>query len=333
MQKTFFTLMISVFLLLPFMGQAAPNPQVEKFTDRAYAGWNQLVVCPDSSAVYYIGPDAKRYVFPNSKTFFTYYPDFSDVLNVSCTDLSQFPLAGTVTYNPGTRYVKFETTNTVYAVEPGGVLRAIPNEEWMQVFVGDDWNKRIDDVSDSFYGTYTIGEPLDIREIPNGMTAKDPTTGIWYYFVDGQPKSLEGISFAFRNNGHFRNFTRLKNQAPIFYERVEPALKNGTRIGSDFESKLGTPWFWDTDVAWVEESEFPRAVLYKDASELTLKPGSLMVDYYGQTKMIYPNLDNWVTTNPSQRLVTDPATGQMYVENPDDGRFYAEGTDDIFPSE
>lgn len=270
-------LLVCVFLFVPLAAMAALNPQVENFTERTYAGWNQLVVCSDSSAVYYIGMDAKRYVFPNSKTFFTYYPDFSGVLSVRCEDLNQFPLAGIVTYNPGTRYVKFATENTVYAVEPGGVLRAIPNEYWMEVFVGTDWNEYIDDVSDAFYTSYKIGQPLALLEIPNGMTAKDPTTGIWYYFVDGQPKSLEGISFAFRDNGHFRNFTRTKDQASKFYERVEPALKNGTRIGSDYEIKLGTPWFWDNTSTWVDEDDFPKMFLNHDPDAAMFSLGDLPV--------------------------------------------------------
>ncbi|MFH2062599.1 MAG: hypothetical protein ABIJ46_00385 [bacterium] len=256
---------LAVLALLPMAASAALNPQVNRFSERTYAYWDQLVTCSDSPAVYYIGPDAKRYAFPNDKAFFTYYPDFSDVRQVHCADLADFPLGGLVTYNPGTRYVKFQTQDTVYAVEPGGVLRAVPDEIWMDIFVGPGWNQMIDDVSDAFYSTYTMGEPLEPLEIPDGMTAKDPTSGIWYYFVDGQPQSLDGISFAFRANDHFSNFTRLKSQAPRFYERVEPALQLASRIESRYELRMGTPWFWgensDTST-WVDEDHFPRVRLY-----------------------------------------------------------------------
>ena len=109
------------------------------------------------------------------------------------------------------------------------------------------------------------------------MTAQDPETNIWYYFVDGQPKSLEGISFAFKDNGNFRNFTRLKNQAPRFYERVEPALKNGTRINSTEEIKLGSPWFWNDTNTWVDENSFPLMKLYSNPEPLNYSLGNLPV--------------------------------------------------------
>jgi hypothetical protein len=254
-------------LCIPFATSAALNPPVETFSDRTYAYWGQLVRCADNSAVYYIGPDAKRYVFPNDRTYMTYYPDFDDVRHVFCSDLARFPLGGVVTYNPGTRYVKFATDPTVYAVEPGGVLRAVPDERWMEVFVGADWNQHIDDVSDAFYPTYSFGEPLDLLEISDGMTARDPDTGVWYYFVDGQPKSLDGISFAFKKNGHFRNFTRTIDVAPEFYERAGPALRVGTRIESENEIKMGSPWFWEDTASWVNEDDFPRVVLSEEPVE------------------------------------------------------------------
>lgn len=259
-----FSLAFLGILFLPLAAKAALNPPVYTFSDRIYAHGGQLIRCADSSAVYYIGPDAKRYTFPNAKTFLTYYPDFDHVRHVLCSDLSQFTLGGVVTYNPGTRFVKFVTDPTVYAVEPGGVLRAVPDETWMEIFVGEDWNKQIDDVSDAFRPTYAIGEPLDLLEIPDGMTAKDPDTGIWYYFVDGQPKSLDGISFAFAQNGHFRNFTRTKDVAPAFYGRVGPAMKDGTRIASEDKIKMGLPWFWEDTSSWVEEDDFPRVALHRE---------------------------------------------------------------------
>lgn len=300
MKNLFVLLALVAVTATPFDAQAALNPQVDRFSQRTNVFWNQLVVCADSPAVYYIGPDAKRYAFPNDKAYFSYYPDFADVRSINCSDLAKFSLGGLVTYNPGTRFVKFESMNTVYAVEPGGHLRAIPNEEWMEIFVGSDWNKHIDDISDAFFTSYDIGQPLAIREIPDGMTARDPDSGIWYYFVDGQPKSLEGISFAFKGNGHFRNFTRLKSHAPYFYERVGPALKLGTRIGSEEEIKLGTPWFWSDTSTWVQEDQFPVVRL----------GGGNGSDH--EPTIVYNNFSAWLPLDWESRSV---GTGRWEVAN------------------
>ena len=56
--------------------------------------------------------------------------------------------------------VKFVTANTVYAVGRGGVLRPIASETAAAAIYGTDWNKKIDDVSDAFYGNYTFGSSV-----------------------------------------------------------------------------------------------------------------------------------------------------------------------------
>lgn len=45
------------------------------------AGADDLVKCPDFPAVYYVGDDGARYVFPNENIYFSWYPDFSDTVN------------------------------------------------------------------------------------------------------------------------------------------------------------------------------------------------------------------------------------------------------------
>ena len=66
-------------------------------------------------AVYYLGADGKRYVFPNQPTYNTWYPDFSGVQIVSSTEMSSYPIGGNVTYRPGVKLVKINTDPKVYA--------------------------------------------------------------------------------------------------------------------------------------------------------------------------------------------------------------------------
>ena len=46
------------------------------------------------SAVYYYGGDGKRYVFPNSQTYFTWYADFSTVMTITDAELASMPIGG-----------------------------------------------------------------------------------------------------------------------------------------------------------------------------------------------------------------------------------------------
>ena len=128
-------------------------------------------------AVYYRGLDGKRHAFPNSKVYFTWYQDFSSVTEISADEMSALPLGRQVTYRPGIRLVKFATLNNVYAVARGGKLRWIKTEAAAKELYGDDWNKKIDDISDAFYLDYTFGADVNVAGdfSPSGETAAATT--------------------------------------------------------------------------------------------------------------------------------------------------------------
>lgn len=132
-----------------------------------------LIKCPDFSSVYYLAEDGGRYVFQNEKSYLTWYEDFSEVKTISCDDLSALPLAGVVHYQPGTRLLKLQTNPTVYYVEPNGVLRAITSENQAKNLFGDDWADRVDDLPDSFFPQYEVGEALKEGELPDGLLLED----------------------------------------------------------------------------------------------------------------------------------------------------------------
>jgi hypothetical protein len=111
-------------------------------------------------AVYYCGADGKRYVFVNDKAYFTWYSYFSNVTTVTDAALALIPIGGNVTYRPGTRMVKIQSDPRVYVVSRGGVLRTIPDEATAHALFGPQWNKMIDDISDSFFVNYTVGAPV-----------------------------------------------------------------------------------------------------------------------------------------------------------------------------
>ncbi len=122
------------------------------------------LVCPDGAAadhpckaVYYFGSDNKRHAFPNSKVYFTWYTDFGAVVEISATQMSAMALGKNVAYRPGTRMVKFTTDPKVYAVGAHGNLRWVSSEAVAVTLYGSAWNKKIDDIADTFYTDYTFG--------------------------------------------------------------------------------------------------------------------------------------------------------------------------------
>lgn len=138
-----------------------------------------LIKGPGKNAtVYYLAEDGKRYVFPNQQTFATWFSDFSDVQSVSSADLTAFPLGGNVTYRPGIKMVKITTDPKVYAVGDNGELRWITSENLATALYGSDWNRKIDDVPDSFFVNYHVGAPIYAATDFNPQTESDDADSI-----------------------------------------------------------------------------------------------------------------------------------------------------------
>jgi len=108
-------------------------------------------------AVYYLGSDGKRYVFPNEKTYKTWYSDFSSVKTVSDAKLASYPIGGNVTYKPGAKMVKITTDPDVYAVDANGKLRLITSEAVAKAIYGVNWARLVEDIPDAFFINYTTG--------------------------------------------------------------------------------------------------------------------------------------------------------------------------------
>ena len=111
-------------------------------------------------AVYYVGNNGKRYVFPNEKTYKTWYQDFSGVQVVSADKLASFPIGGNVTYRPGVKLVKINTDPKVYAVSAKGTLRWLQTADVAQTLYGANWAALVDDVADSFFVNYMTGSDI-----------------------------------------------------------------------------------------------------------------------------------------------------------------------------
>ena len=145
------------------------------------------------SAVYYYGEDGFRYVFPNDKTYFTWYDNFDNVKWLSDSDMSSVQIGGNVTYKPGVRMIKINSDNKVYVVGKGGYIQAIPSEEVAEELYGSNWNQQIDDVSDGFFSNYTMGSAL---EFASQYDAAAEEASAWSISSD---KSLESYTEVYLN--------------------------------------------------------------------------------------------------------------------------------------
>jgi len=140
---------------LPMAVGAAVSGDLIKLQCATGAGVND-----PCKAVYYLGANAKRYVFPDEKTYKTWYPDFSGVMTVSSTEMSSYAIGGNVTYRPGVKMVKITTDPKVYAVSANGTLNWVTTGEIAEALYGATWNKMVQDVPDAFFVNYTVGSDI-----------------------------------------------------------------------------------------------------------------------------------------------------------------------------
>ena len=130
------------------------------------------------SAVYYYGADGLRYVFPNSKTYFTWYSNFDTVKFLSDADLGTIQIGGNVTYKPGVTMLKIDSDLKTYAVDANGTLRHVSSEAIAINLYGSTWNQNVHDIPDSFFGNYRIGSPISSDADFNPSVATATATGI-----------------------------------------------------------------------------------------------------------------------------------------------------------
>lgn len=116
-----------------------------------------LIRTVDYPAVYYCGADGKRYVFPNSQTYDTWYKDFSTIKTITSEELAHIQIGGNVTYRPGVKLVKITTDPKVYAVDLHGTLRWVSTSAIAASLYGSTWAKKVDDIPDAFFANYKVG--------------------------------------------------------------------------------------------------------------------------------------------------------------------------------
>ena len=150
--------------------------------------------------VYYYGFDGLRHPFPNVHVFFSWYPNFKSVKKVKDTQLSAVPLGQIVTMRPGTYLIKFQTDPKVYAVEPGGVLRWIPDEDTAKNLYGAKWGSLVREFDETFLVDYTYGADAVVNVHPDGVVIQKKSNSAAYYLESGLRRYISSVSVFNTNN-------------------------------------------------------------------------------------------------------------------------------------
>jgi hypothetical protein len=202
---------------------------LDRQTVHAAPAEGALVRNASVSAVYYVGRDGRRYVFPNEATYFSWYPNFNTVQIVDDATLASMPLGRVITVRPNIRTVRFESDPKVYAVEPGGVLRWIPDEATFQRL-----GYRLDQVvtvSDVFRTAYTGGSQA--ARPPSSAVVQVGASGPMY-FIRGSTR-YPITAAAAQLNRYFANHIRHVTQDLV------DGLADGPAITSFDQSVAGRP--------------------------------------------------------------------------------------------
>lgn len=135
------------------------------------------------TAVYYCGEDGKRYVFPDEGTYYSWYRDFSGVVEIEAARMGAIPIGGNVTYRPGAFLVKVPSDLKVYAVGRGGVLRWVASELAARTLYGEHWSTFVRDLDESFFANYIVGPAITLADAvpgapiaPIAVVSPAPTT-------------------------------------------------------------------------------------------------------------------------------------------------------------
>ncbi len=289
------------FTLLLFLAFCLLLPGHDLRAEQNYPA-ESLLALSDSkdAAVYYIGVDGKKYVFPDSKTYFTWYQDFDQVIKVSIEELDQYPDGGAMPYRAGSRLVTHQNTAKIYAVAPDGVLRWLPSAEIASNLYGDDWMSMVQDIIPGYFSSsYTKGEDISDR-LPTGTVVQDGNTTN-YYYIDGNTKR-KFLDKSTLEKNNFRYDYILSRYDLDNYADGEPILDREESIAS---------YYVGSDSSVIDEGngeEQPRVIQDQNILILTHVLGRILYEEGGVAEWF----DNYNSQNNSQVTIAQ----RDYPDNP-----------------
>ncbi len=158
-------------------------------------------------AVYWLGRNLRRYVFPDEQTFRAHYPSYDGIRLITDEELRDIQIGGNVPIRPGTWLIKITTDPKVYAVTQCGVLHWIETEELALQLFGPHWNegrmkevsgklvRRTQDVPDAFFVNYSVGLSISRPIHPDGTVIRYGDTLERYVIQEGRRRLITPDAF------------------------------------------------------------------------------------------------------------------------------------------
>lgn len=155
-----------------------------------------LFKVPKNSAVYFLDDNLNRLYFPHSEVFYTWFSDFKSVVEIPTDCVDSYPPPSTppygINFRPGSRLVKVQISPSVYAIDPGNVLRKIDSETVAKELYGNEWSKQVRDISDAFWPNYAGRGAVVAESKPHdGMVVKTSDSLYVYYVESGELKKVD----------------------------------------------------------------------------------------------------------------------------------------------
>jgi len=186
--------------------------------DNSYAPGSLLKIKGvKGAAVYQVGEDGKKYVYPDQNTYNTWHDDFSGVREVALSELDKIVDGGTVTFQPGTKLITHRNTARVYAVGEDGELVHIPDETTAREFYGNEWYKLVSDIDPGLFAvSYKIRQgDLADDNLPEGSVVQEGETGDYFLIEDGQRRKIMQEALKLRNMER-KNIIRVNRLSDLY---------------------------------------------------------------------------------------------------------------------
>lgn len=219
------------------------------------------------SAVYYMGADGFRYVFPNDKTYFTWYSDFDDVKFLTDAELAKIQMGGNVTYKPGSKMIKINTDPSVYFVTEGGVIRPIDSEATATLMYGSSWNTKIDDIPDGFFSNYTVSLASITSDDADIAAYTTATT------INADKNLVEPVEIDITNNGYSPIDVTIKVSQTVRFTNTDS--EKHTATADDLTWGTGT---MQADGTFVRRFDEPGTYTFFDSYD-SGNTGAIYVEY------------------------------------------------------
>ncbi len=186
-----------------------------------------LLKTANNSGVYYYGIDLKRHLFSNEITFWSWHTGSWKDQNIKVISQDEFDSLDTgnnITMRPGNSFIKFDNSEILYAVEPGGILCEVNptfanNQKIWKVIVQSSFQTDYTKSFDCSLSDYTLQD-----DMPEGSIFRY-TDGIQTFYMSSDGSRPIDMNNGLASNGFKSNsIIIIKDPAPGSSARMRTAI-------------------------------------------------------------------------------------------------------------